>query len=202
MKNIFTKKLYSQAFTLIEVLIAMLILAIGLMGLAGMTVVVLRSNMVAQQITEATNLTTSMMEALKREAPRISAGCPAVNVISLSVGADTCKVIRTSGIEQLHTALTNPWYPSVYNDAGCQVAGILTSNRTFDVITSNLVTQTQSVNTFCDFDSQILRGQYVRYYRVVDGTVANERNLRAVVLWVDRFGKWRNIHLETTVRRQ
>jgi len=180
----------------------MLILAIGLLGLAGMTVVVLRSNMVAQQITEATNLTTSMMEALKREAPRISQGCPAVNAIVPTSGADTCKIIRTSGVDQLNqiSGLT-PWLPPVYNDGGCSVAGILTSNRTFDVTTSNLGVLAQTVTNFCDYDSQIQRGQYVRYYRVVDGAVANERNLRAVVLWMDRFGKWRNIHLETTVRR-
>jgi len=199
MKKILLPLKLSKAFTLIEVMIAMLILAIGLLGLAGMTVVVLRSNMVAQQITEATNLTTSMMEALKREAPRISQGCPEENIIV--VDASTCKIVSTSGVGQLHVP-ANPWLPPVYNDVGCSVAGILTSNRTFDVTTSNLGVLAQTVTNFCDYDSQIQRGQYVRYYRVVDGAVANERNLRAVVLWVDRFGKWRNIRLETTVRRQ
>jgi len=201
MKKILLPLKLSKAFTLIEVMIAMLILAIGLLGLAGMTVVVLRSNMVAQQITEATNLTTSMMEALKLQAPRISAGCPTLSIIVVPADASTCKIVSTSGVGQLHVA-ANPWLPPVYNDVGCSVAGILTSNRTFDVTTSNLGVLAQTVTNFCDYDSQIQPGQYVRYYRVVDGAVANERNLRAVVLWVDRFGKWRNIRLETTVRRQ
>lgn len=181
----------SKAFTLVEVLVAMLILAIGLLGLAGMTVVVLRSNDLAQRITEATNLTRSMMETMKRESPRFSGVCE--DEVSYTPGG--CAILESSGIEQLD-AREGDWLPVT----DCAMTGVLTGNRTFDVTDANMATLTQSVNNFCDYSTQIQRGQYVRYFRVIDaGGTSNERLLRAVVLYVDRFGKWRQIHLETTV---
>jgi type IV pilus assembly protein PilV len=48
-----------RGFTLVEVMVAMLILAIGLLGLAGITVVVLRSNSLSQQMSDATNIAAS-----------------------------------------------------------------------------------------------------------------------------------------------
>ncbi len=138
------KKRSRDAFTLVEVLIAMLILAIGLLGLAGMTVVVLRSNTVAQQITEATNITRSLMEALKREAPRITAACPDINVISVGTA---CRIVTTSGISELNTS--DPvWLPASLTHTGCAVPGILQNDRTFDVTTAQLASQPQPLASF------------------------------------------------------
>jgi len=54
----------SQGFTLLEVVIAMLILAIALLGLAGLQVVAVQGNSLASQMTEATMLAQDQLEQL------------------------------------------------------------------------------------------------------------------------------------------
>lgn len=54
-----------NAFTLIEVLIALVILAIGLLGVAKMQVVALNGNLAASDLTVATTLARDQIETLK-----------------------------------------------------------------------------------------------------------------------------------------
>src|SRR5437868_6572019 len=99
------------AFTLIEVMVSMLVLAIGLLGLAGVTVVVLRQNSLTQQISDATNVAADLMENLKRQG--LSA-LPDCNVLSGTVSYLTlpsnCDPIQGSGL-----ATVNAFWPSISN---------------------------------------------------------------------------------------
>lgn len=54
----------SRGFTLLEVMIAMIILAIALLGLAGLQITSFRGNSLASQITEATTLAQDQLEQL------------------------------------------------------------------------------------------------------------------------------------------
>ena len=56
-----------RGFTLIEVLVTILILTIGLLGTAGLTTGVIRGNFYSQNITSATAIAQSQLEAVQRE---------------------------------------------------------------------------------------------------------------------------------------
>lgn len=55
----------SQGFTLVEVMIALLILAIGLLGLAGLQIVSTKSNSFSNQMSIATTIAQDSLEALR-----------------------------------------------------------------------------------------------------------------------------------------
>lgn len=72
MKNHILKKMYvptlrsnEEAFTLLEVLIAMVILSIGLLGMASLTVGILKGNRFSNDVTTATTLAQEKMEDIR-----------------------------------------------------------------------------------------------------------------------------------------
>ena len=54
-----------EGFTLIEILVAVVILSVGLLGMAAMTIIIIRGNRMAVRQTNATNLAQQLMERLK-----------------------------------------------------------------------------------------------------------------------------------------
>jgi prepilin-type N-terminal cleavage/methylation domain-containing protein len=181
-----------QAFTLIEVLVAMFVLAIGLLGLAGITVVVLRSNTLAQQISQATSITTDLIERIK-QVPYGNllhgTGCGS----GVSNAISVCPVIENSGLNAIGVG-PNFWPAS---GSGCRINlmnPISGSNARWDYVRANLLSRA-GPTAFCDVNPE--RGEFVRYYRIYDSAM-DQRVIIAVALWKDRFGKWRHIKLSTT----
>ena len=66
MKNLSSDKT-NGGFTLVEVLIAMLILTVGLLGMASLTVAIIKGNKLSADLTIATTLTQDKMEDLRRQ---------------------------------------------------------------------------------------------------------------------------------------
>lgn len=64
-RNLRRKKTTEQGFTLIEVMISMVVLAIGLLAVAGMQVISIKSNTENRDITEASTLAMDKLEFLK-----------------------------------------------------------------------------------------------------------------------------------------
>jgi prepilin-type N-terminal cleavage/methylation domain-containing protein len=54
-----------QGFTIVEIMVALVILAVGLLGMAGMTVVVMRGSRGAEDLANATNVCQQKIEELK-----------------------------------------------------------------------------------------------------------------------------------------
>jgi len=60
-------KCLDQGFTLLEVLVTVVILSIGLLGTLGLTTGVIRGNFFSKNITSATAVAQSQLEAVQRE---------------------------------------------------------------------------------------------------------------------------------------
>lgn len=63
----------NKGFTLIEILIAMIVLAFGLLGLAGLQATSLKNNLSAQQRTQATLLAYDLADRVRANIPQITA---------------------------------------------------------------------------------------------------------------------------------
>ena len=63
MKNSVSKR---NGFSLIEVMVALVLLAVGLLAIGGMQIVSIRGNAFSQKVTQATVLTQSKLEDLKK----------------------------------------------------------------------------------------------------------------------------------------
>jgi len=198
------RRRFQNGFTLIEVMVAMVVLSIGLLGLAGITVVVLRSNLLSQQISDATTIATDMMEGLKRQSVSSLTACPAGSF--LTAIPSSCPILSDSGLSG-QTA----FYPPNTNgsNTSCGITGItkyptgmaVTNNSSFDTSLATLQGGQSAPDTqaLCTWNPTLAQREYIRWYRITDTAgVTNSKDLAVVVAWKDKFGKWRNIRLSTT----
>ncbi len=61
-----TRRRYAKGLTLIEIMVSITLLSVGLLGMAGLTVGIMRSNSLSSEVTAATTLAQTKMEDVKR----------------------------------------------------------------------------------------------------------------------------------------
>ncbi len=61
-----TRRRYAKGFTLIEIMVAITLLSVGLLGMAGLTVGIMRGSALSSEVTTATVLAQAKMEDIKR----------------------------------------------------------------------------------------------------------------------------------------
>ncbi len=61
-----TRRWYAKVFTLVEIVVAITLLSVGLLGMAGLTVGIMRGNALSSELTTATALAQAKMEDIKR----------------------------------------------------------------------------------------------------------------------------------------
>lgn len=203
-----------DGFTLVESLVAMVVMAVGLLGLAAITVVTLRTNTLARQRVDATNIAASLMDSLRQRANTGTLdNCAEMPSSAFNY---SCTALREAGITEAK------YYPQMTNGGAtnqsiCGVEQILeqsNTKKTFDVVkvtgnaidlhpgptdgdfsaSSNLCTLTGANGDLKNLPAN----SYIRYFRTFEPTTGSQdRVISVVVLWKDRFGRWQNVHLST-----
>lgn len=197
-----------NGFTMIEVLVAMLVLSIGLLGMAAMTVVVMRSNALSQQMSEATNIASTLMDRLKFQPAQAFSNAGVKIVCATTIPSpSTCTPISESGVFSAAANAAIFYPPATATSASCSIPGVIENAnpmaepepRAFDIVTANGVKVGGDLADNADLCTlpRPDQGQYLRYYKVSDAPGA-EVTLAVVVLWVDKFGKWRHVKFSTT----
>ena len=80
----------SQGFTLIEVLVAVLILSLGVLGIAGMQVLSTRDNFEASQRTQATQIANAALDRMRANATNLSSYAGTMGGSSISSAPTAC----------------------------------------------------------------------------------------------------------------
>lgn len=94
------KQASQSGFTLFELLIAVLVLAVGLLGLATMQTQGLKSNSSAEKRTEATFLAMDIMDRMRANPNGVTAGSYAINTVTVPVDpgcGDGCTAAQRPG---------------------------------------------------------------------------------------------------------
>jgi len=98
-----------RGFTLLEVLIAVMLLAVGLLGLAGLQAVSLRNNHSAYLRSQATMLTYDIIDSMRSNRTAVQAGSYNIPLgVSGSTSPPDCMTADCSGAE-LATAEVADW---------------------------------------------------------------------------------------------
>jgi len=107
---------WQQGFTLLEVLVTIVILSIGLLGIAGLTTGVIRGNHYSKNITSATAAAQTQLEAIKSRgyAEAVEANFPAdfVNMGGMSFNRTTTITADSPATNMKTASVTVNWTDS------------------------------------------------------------------------------------------
>jgi prepilin-type N-terminal cleavage/methylation domain-containing protein len=167
-----------SGFTLIEILVAVVILSVGLLGMAAMTIIIIRGNRMAVRQTNATNLAQQLMERLKDVD---------FNTLGTAAGQNPVDVGYTSVVS----------FDAQIDEQG-NSPGVF--NRLLKVCdsTSPDQTGTEDLTDSCSTDDIVI-GTVGTADLICRGNLnLGEKQLRIVVSWYED-GRCRDVAMETVV---
>lgn len=174
------------AFTIVEVMVAMVVLAIGLLGMAGMTLMVIKGGTDASRMTYATNLASDKLEALKdiEWSDLGSRACTSGD--ASTYGCSNHDILVENGLNQhgetsIVTGALGP-FPFIRKWVVC--------SEDYSDIGSNSTDR----SSYCTTDtSQRPEGLECN----ADDTLTSEKKIKIVVGWRDKGGRCHKVSMES-----
>lgn len=176
-----------RGFTIVEVMVAMVVLAIGLLGMAGMTLMVIKGGTDASRMTYATNLSSDKMEALKdvtwADLGSVSeADCEPTSINypnALLMGCVNQKIVNESGLNQQGSTTSGGPYPFTRRWVICTDTGGATAINDSNRCDVNL----RPSELGCNVGSTEVQ--------------TNEKKIKILVTWLDRTGRCHKIDMKS-----
>ncbi len=146
----------SQGFTLLEVLITIVIMAIGLLGIATMQIVSLKNNQVSYYRSQATNLANEYTDILRSNKNQVDAnkfgtaaddGIDFTTATTLTAATSSCTTTAGCSASQMADSTLNYWQKKVQTTLR---QGIGTSNRVGNIYTITLYWADDLTKTVAD----------------------------------------------------
>jgi type IV pilus assembly protein PilV len=176
-----SKRLHSRGFGLIEVLISLLILSVGLLGIAALQARAQQAEMESYQRSQALLLLSDMLNRI--DTNRAAAGCYVTETfVGSGTEPDPCTEFGTTATRQRADDDLTAWMLALDGDAeqlddtavGAMIGarGCIRANETFDVFTVSVAWQGLSA-TFANTENDCAVGEYgaETQRRVVSATI-------------------------------
>jgi len=125
------KKNNQHGFTLVEVMVALVIFAISMLGLAGLQAAALRDNHIANQNTIATQLAEDMAERIRANPPGVSSGF--YDAISAQPGSEPDCYNNTCTPAEIAQADAFQWFTTIQDTLPAGTGTVINNGIRFTV---------------------------------------------------------------------
>lgn len=123
-----SRKVNNKGFTLVEIMIAMFILTVGIMGVTGMFITTIKANKFARNTTVANRLAQNLMEQIKTQVVQSALNdmCPAAGWLTCTKTANTVSgTYQESSISSILGEMNNVIYTvTVVQTISSPIAGL------------------------------------------------------------------------------
>lgn len=129
--NLFSQKMRSEGFSLVEVLVALLVLSIGLLGLAALQVTGIKFNHQSYQRTQATVLAYEIADRMRANPQGLASYIISSSATTPSYSTDCAAAVCTAA--QIAAYDLTKWRNALQNAIGSEEGGIQQSGLLYTI---------------------------------------------------------------------